>query len=1350
MTVLVVGLFVAVIAVCAAVIVVVQARSSEAQSRRRMAAVAALTRAYVAEQTAGLERLVVAYGDRLTVAGTLEPGASAVERRAVEVDLARLREARPDVAVAFLTDSSGVLLGSSPESPDTVGRSYAYRDWFQGAMRSPGRPYLSEVYQSAAAWRPLVVAASVVVRGRPPAGGGPGPVRGALAVSFPLSSFQRFVDDYAADTGIRLVIVDQRGVLVAAGADRAVGSDGLEARREAGRRALARDGAVAAVVTDSVTGWRVSAQIPVHEARSWATAWWVIATAALTVLVVIGAAAVAARLRRSERRSRAEVERSREEIEQFFRVSVDLLCIASFDGYFKRVNPAWQTVLGYSEQELLAEPFMSFVHPDDVAATVAQSRKLAAGTVALGFENRYRCRDGTYRWLMWQVAPLPERGMLYAVASDITERKAAELASAQLAAIVDSSVDAIIGAGLDGVVTSWNHGAERMFGYPPEQIIGRPIRLLSPPEHEEQDEKLARAARGEIVAPYEATRVRSDGVAIEVALTKSPVQGPDGSVVGVALIARDITDTKRSADALRAIIESASDAFISIDSNGAVTEWNHRAETLFGRRRAEVIGRDLADLVIPDRTKEAHRTGVANAFRGGGAGILDRTRQITAMARDGVEFPAEITVWPVSASGGDQFSAFVRDVSQRQQFERDLAEARDRALEASRLKSEFMAMMSHEIRTPMNGVIGLTGLLLRGELNDTARGHAQRIRSAGKALLTVLNDILDFSKIEAGALVIDDSPASLKAIVEEVLELVAESARSKGLELIGHCDPMLPDVVRGDPVRIRQILLNFAVNAVKFTERGEVFIHVRRHPDVSASGPAAIVDVRLEVTDTGIGIAPEHIVRMFDAFAQADSSTTRRFGGTGLGLAICRELAEAMGGEIGVHSRPGAGSVFWCRLPLRQGPTVSHADTTALKGLRLLAVDDNATSRRVLAEQSCAWGMLPTAVASAGEAIDHLRAADAHRRPFDVLITDLHMPDRDGLYLAAQINDDPGIPALPVVVMSEENLAMPEEAAHDSGIVAVLTKPIQQSQLYDCLVDIATAGRTPPPRLPPATTPAPAPPVADGPRLLLAEDNETNQIVAVGFLEELGYRVDVAGDGAQALDMLGKHRYQAVIMDCQMPAVDGYQAATEIRRREREHAGVVPRHLPIIAMTAAAFKDDRERCYAAGMDDYLTKPFEAEDLATAIHRWVPDPTRPHPASTSGVAADDQLPGDHDIGRRFAVLRDHLPPGSIDRLVAAFVGDGRTCLDNLRAATERADPDAVARTAHTLRGAASSINATAIAALSRSLEDRATTGDLHGAAETTDRLETAYRHTCGVLQAFTTRPDPQRSANSSNH
>jgi PAS domain S-box-containing protein len=910
----------------------------------------------------------------------------------------------------------------------------------------------------------------------------------------------------------------------------------------------------------------------------------VLVVAGLLIALVFAGAVAERRLRRTrllaEARLSRQQRRSQEDIDRFFSISLDLLCIAGFDGYFKRMNPAWSRVLGYDLDELVSQPFVSFVHPDDLASTAAELTSLGRGEQSLGFENRYRHKDGSYRWLLWQTAPDVEHDLLYCVARDITEQRRAARAESWLAAIVDSSVDAIVGADLDGTITSWNGGAERIFGYPAAEMLGRPVQALGP-DATLHDDVLMHSGPGETIAPYETRRLRSDGRLIEVSLSKSAVRDHHGTVVGISRIARDVTEARRAAEALRAIIDTAGDAYLSVDGAGRITEWNRRAETLFGWTHAEAMGRDYAELITPGQPRTV--LGAEPVTAG------EHPRQITARHRDGREIPVEVSRWQVEKSSGAQFSAFLRDISQRRELEHEMAARHDEAVLASRLKSEFLAMMSHEIRTPMNAVIGLTGLLLRGDLEHTQRRYAESIRAAGAALLSMVNDILDLSKIEAGALTLENSAVSLDAVLEEVLKMVAEPAAAKGLDLDGYCDRNLPDGMVGDPVRIRQILLNFTANAVKFTQRGEVFVHIGRADDAPPpgddTGGPAVVTIRMEVIDTGIGIPVEHQSRLFDAFAQADSSTTRRFGGTGLGLSICRELATAMGGQVGVLSTAGQGSTFWCTLPL-------------------------------------SW--------------------------------------------------DPAAAAGPV--------------------------------------DVA-----------PVAVPGPAPVAWAGPagtrgQVLLVEDNPTNQMVALGILSELGYHADVAVDGEQALEMVRRAPYRAVLMDCQMPLLDGYQTTREIRNRERQAAA--PDRVPIIAMTAAALKGDRDRCLAAGMDDYLSKPFEPEELAAVLCRWIPD----LPPSAEQTITD-----------RLVKLHAHVPPGTVDRLLAAFVDEGGASVAELNAAVGRADEATVARAAHALKGAANNIGATTLGAVCESLEGLAREHHLENAPPALARLQGEFDTTRELLR-----------------
>jgi PAS domain S-box-containing protein len=1041
----------------------------------------------------------------------------------------------------------------------------------------------------------------------------------------------------------------------------------------------------------------------------------------------------------NEQRAEAEQRQAREDIDHFFNLSLDLLCIAGMDGYFRRLNPAWEVALGYRENELLTQPFASFIHPDDLAATHAEVARLSAGARTVSFENRYRCADGTYRWLLWNTVPLPERGLLYAVARDITERKHTEDTSARLAAVVDASVDTIVGLGMDATITSWNRGAERMLGYPAEEIIGRSLAVLAPPDRPYRPDLLARVAGGEAVEHYEMTPMRKDGKVIDVSLTISPVHGPDGSVVGASLIARDITETRRVAETLRAqqaqtssIIATASDAFVSMDAAGLITEWNHAAEELFGWSRPEVIGRVLAETIIPTQHRGAHTAGLRRVLAGGDPHVLDQRIEITALHRDGREIPIELAVWRLTTGTTDHFSAFIRDNSQRQQIEQDLANARDAALEASRLKSEFLATMSHEIRTPMNGVIGLTGLLLDSRLDDTQRRYADGIRSSGKVLLSVINDILDFSKIEAGKLVIDDAAVNLGALVDEVTELVADTARKKGLELVGYCDPALPTQVRGDPVRLRQILLNLATNAVKFTEHGEVLIQVRpgrSAPDAgagaSATGP---VEVRFEVIDSGIGIAAEDRDRLFEAFSQVEASTTRRHGGTGLGLAICRELATAMDGRIGVDSRVGGGSTFWCVIPLQPaaaGQPPAPEVHASLDGLRALVVDDNDTNRLILSHQLQNWSVRCTAVESGQLALDELWDASSRGQAYDLVLLDMRMPDMDGLEVATRIRAHLGIPPVPLILLTSDGL-VPADVVRDAGIAACLMKPVYQSQLHDCLVrvvagvaELDTATLT-------GTAAPPTDPATPRGHLLLVEDNEVNQLVALGLLTGLGYTADVAGNGLDALELAGRNTYRAVLMDCQMPHMDGYQTTGELRRREHTTAGT-PR-TPIIAMTAAALEGDRERCLAAGMDDYISKPVRPNELAAVLTRWA---TAPPPASPS-----QDMPTEQGIKDRLAELRVSLPPVAgdlVSQVVTSFLNRAPTYLADLENTLARGDTAAFAAAAHSLNGAASNLGATAMADLCDALEMSVRGNDLDAAPALLSQLHAEHLQVRAILE-----------------
>jgi signal transduction histidine kinase/CheY-like chemotaxis protein len=538
------------------------------------------------------------------------------------------------------------------------------------------------------------------------------------------------------------------------------------------------------------------------------------------------------------------------------------------------------------------------------------------------------------------------------------------------------------------------------------------------------------------------------------------------------------------------------------------------------------------------------------------------------------------------------FVRMARLLSAQTEARRELALARDAALGASRAKSTFLATMSHEIRTPMNGVIGLNDLLLTTELEPLQRQYAEGVRGAGHALLGVINQILDFSKIESGHLDLEVIDFDLVALVEGVAEIVSEPARSKDLELLAYCSPDLPAGLRGDPARIRQVLFNLAGNAVKFTDEGEVVIRVWL-----AQQDADHMTVRFEVSDTGIGVADSDASRIFETFSQADSSTTRRYGGTGLGLAISRQLVAAMGGEIGVESEPGRGSTFWFTAPLEPAhdPDVVTAprSTATLTGLRVLVVDDNATNRTILHDQLAHWGVSVDVVDGALAGLGRLGAAVAEGAPYDLAVLDLCMPDLDGLELARRIAATPSIAGTRLVLMTSGPEVSRAEA-ESVDIATALTKPVLMSRLRTTLEEVVA---TPPVR---AATVDPGPEEVTGQRVLVVDDNEVNQLVAAGILRHLGYAVEVVDDGAQGVAAALASPFHAILMDVQMPELDGYAATAEIRRLEGD-----TRHTPIIAMTATASPEERARCLAAGMDDYLAKPIRRVDVASVLSTWVP-------------------------------------------------------------------------------------------------------------------------------------------------
>ncbi|MFF4055870.1 response regulator [Streptomyces sp. NPDC001668] len=900
--------------------------------------------------------------------------------------------------------------------------------------------------------------------------------------------------------------------------------------------------------------------------------------------------------------------------------------------------------------------------------------------------------------------------------------------------LLKNSPDMVFRRTMDGLYREVSAAGQAMLGRPVEQIVGTSVESWVHPgdveEFEWAERDLLRDGRVAVCL-----RLRhADRHWVWTETTSWVVRDPAGEPLEVHGFTREAEGQRRREEALRllqdqarSVIESARDAFVAIDEDGLVIDWNLGAERLFGFSHRETMGRPLTETIIPERYRAAHMAALQRVLAGGEAHVLGRQIEFTALHHDGHEIPVELSVWRLKSAKARCFNAFIRDISERKQAEAALAEARDQAIAASQAKSHFVASMSHEIRTPINGVIGLSDLLLGTELDAEQSRYTQGIRAAGTALLSLINGVLDFSKLEAGKFELDEVAFSPQVLVEEVVSLVAQTAQAEGLELLSDCSPDLPAVVLGDSGRLRQILLNLASNAVKFTESGEVLL--RAHPARSRPPAERAPWLQFEVADTGIGIAEADQGRMFDAFSQADASTTRRFGGTGLGLAICRRLIEAMGGSIGLTSLPGQGSTFYFTVPVRapdtseQPPAPLQPDT--FRGLRVLVVDDNDTNRLILDTQLRRWHIEPTVVTCGPQALVALHEAEAAGRPFALALLDHYMPDMDGMELARRITTDQNFARVRLLLLTS-GPPVPAVELEAAGIARSLPKPVHQSQLLDSLVELTT--QTWPVATPASAAPAPiTSSTAHRGHLLLVEDNQINQMVAQGMLTRLGYSTDTATDGVQALRMTEEHSYQAVLMDCQMPRMDGYSAARELRSRERDNGG----HLPVIAMTARALAEDWERCLDAGMDDYVSKPVTADELEEALTRWV-HPT--HPADSEDLRVS--------IEQRLNELRGAGAPAEhelVDGLVDHFLARAPEMTSALFHALDRHDAQEIADQAHSLKGAAGNLGAEGLAARCQEVEEHARAGDPASLADTAPRLQAELDRTCRTLETLRSRP-----------
>lgn len=777
-----------------------------------------------------------------------------------------------------------------------------------------------------------------------------------------------------------------------------------------------------------------------------------------------------------------------------------------------------------------------------------------------------------------------------------------------------------------------------------------------------------------------------------------------------------------------AILEAALDCIISIDSAGCISEFNPAAEAAFGYRREEVMGHPMVELIVPPRLRGSHQSAMERFLETGLSTTAGRRRELIAMRKDGSEFPAEIAVTPIDLGGTRAFTAYLRDITAYKIAEQALIDGKEAAESANRAKSDFLANMSHEIRTPMNAIIGMTELTLDTDLSAEQREYLGLVKSSADALLNLINEILDFSKIEAGHLDVETIPFRLRDTIATAIRVFGPRAHEKNLELLFRVAPEVPDHILGDPHRLRQVLTNLIGNAIKFTSAGEVAL------DISAENREGdSIELHFAVRDTGIGIAADKLDKIFDAFAQADTSTTRKFGGTGLGLAISRRLVDRLGGRLWVESQLGSGSVFHFTMRLGLAPeALLPVPSIDVEGMPVLVIDDNATNRQWLEELLLSWRMRPSLVADGAAALTAVQHANAAGAPYRLVLLDGQMPGADGFSVADTLRGETGAHALPTVMMlTSAGNRGDAERCRQLGIAAYLLKPVGQSDLLDAIMLALGAtersldeGRGQQPLVTRHT-------LRENRRqlsVLLAEDNPVNQQLAIRLLEKLGHRVQVANNGAEAVTAVNTadRPFDVILMDVQMPILGGFEATAEIRRFET----ATGHRTPIVAMTAHALDGDRQKCLDAGMDGYVSKPIQTPALVAALNAAVGDDGGSSTSDLPGTAKPSSLP----VIDRVAVLENL--GGDLDlfhQIITIFLDDTPPKIEALQQALAARDAAQLHTLGHTLKGSIANFGAPRATEAARALENAAKLGDLAHAPQQVQELMAATEELCTALR-----------------
>jgi PAS domain S-box-containing protein len=995
------------------------------------------------------------------------------------------------------------------------------------------------------------------------------------------------------------------------------------------------------------------------------------------------------------------------------------------DGSCDYFSTQWTQHTGVPQGELLGWRWLEVLHPDDRESTRQAWTAAVRGPGAYDVEYRVRRADGAYRWFKTRGVPIRDSAgkgfKWFGTCTDITDLRQTEEAlrasERRFRTFVDHAADAFFLQDEQGCILDVNRRACESLGYTRDELLGMtPFDFdpdLTPALVEQHVRKLE---EGETIA-FEARHRRKDGTVFPVEVRgKAFREGGRGFLV---TLARDTTERKRAEEALRdseerfrGTFENAAVGIAHTDLEGRFLRVNEKLCDILGYPREELLTRNLRDVTSPEdwaTDLEEFRP----LLRGE---VPSFSRDKRYLRQDGTDVWVAVSVSLQRDAAGTPLNVIsvIRDITHRKRLEKELRQAIAAAEAANRAKDEFLANVSHEIRTPMNAILGMTELALDTPLAEGQRQCLQTVKSAADSLLIIINDLLDFAKIAAGKLELDPADFSLRAAVGDTLRALAVRAHKQGLELIYQVQPDVPDALVGDAGRLRQVLLNLVGNALKFTDAGEVEVGVALATGDLADGgatPTADAVLRFTVRDTGIGIPPEQQERIFRAFEQEDASTTRRYGGTGLGLTIAARLVTLMGGQITVDSATGRGSTFAFTARFGHRPHKAEPSVVRPPGLLqhvcVLIVDDNATNRHILEEWLRGWQMVPAAVGDGPAALDALWDAVRAGRPYALALLDARMPDTDGLTLAAKIRQQTELAPTRLILLTSGDRPGDLARSREQRVDAHLLKPVRPDELLETIYRVMNREDDAPPAARPAGEREQVRELAAAPlRVLVAEDNEFNAQLLEQLLGRRGHRVRLAPDGREALRLAAPKGFDLLLLDVHMPELDGFQVARAVRERERTAGG----HLPIIALTARSRKEDRERCLAAGMDDFLAKPIQAADLWAAIDR------------TASACPSAEPPGLGLLDPRVILAACGGDAAILERISQAF----RARLpDHLRAvqdALRDRDAPRLREAAHKLAGMVAAFS-TAAGGVASDLEDHAAQGQLEEAQSLVASLET---------------------------